>query len=146
MKPVLSAVVAMVLYAIANVVMEHKLSKFNTVALLTCWESVMLALALVALGYQKIAGQPLGMPTGGLLLLTLGMGVIYFAADFMYIGAYTGGGSLLTVTAIVIMFPALAVAIKYLWAGGGLPNGYQVASYTCGALAVLLAVKGSLPR
>lgn len=144
--PVADAMGAMVLYAASNVILEEKLASYHTLALLVVWDALMLALSLIGLGWLKFTGQPVAIPAGAALGLTAGVGIMYFAADFLFIGAYTGGGKLMTVTAITVMFPAMAVAMKYFWTGHGLPNGYQLGSYAAAAVAVFLAVKGSVVR
>ena len=68
--------------------------------------------------------------------------VVFFFADYFYIGAYTSGGSLLAVTTLVVLFPAIAQLIKFAWVGGS-PNYFHMFGYLLAAIAVVLIGKGS---
>lgn len=144
MRPILFAFVAMVLYAVANVVLEQKLARYNTLPLLACWYMVPAPILLSIVGYWKVTERPTGLPNGWMLVLAISMGVLYLAADSFFVGAYTQGGNLLSVTSMTVLFPAMAIAIKQVCVGGTLPNRYQVAGYILAALAVVLTTKGSL--
>lgn len=143
MKPVIYALLALILYAFQNVLLEQKLSKYSTVAIMVYFYITLLPLALVSLFYLKVSGQTVLAPSGVTILAAILIGSLYFFADYFYIGAYTSGGSVLTVTSIVIMFPVFASVIKYFWTGG-VPNAYQVFGYLLAVAAVLLISKGSL--
>ena len=143
MKPAWMAVVAMVIYAFQNVVMEQKFgSKYSIFPLLVYIYLAMLPLALGGWAYLRMTGQPVVQPSGSMIILTILVGLAYFIADSFYLGAYTGGGDVLTVTARVVMIPVLASAIKYFWTGG-LPNLYQVIGYILAVAAVIMVAKGS---
>ena len=142
MKPVLLATIAMALYAIQNVIIEQKLSRFPVVTLLICCYVIMLPLALARYGMLRAAGDVAAFPTGTLLALTLGAGVAYFFADYCYIAAYTTGGTLMSVTTVAITLPIFASIVKFAWARE-LPNGYQLAGYALAVLAIALVGKGN---
>jgi len=136
-KPILYAVLAMALYAAQNVVMEVKLSKYTTMALLLYWYFTMAPLALAGLGYMYWSEQNVAMPKSGDITLIVMVGAMFFFADLLYIGAYTNGGSLLAITTLVVLFPAMAQLIKYSWVGGNL-NYYHLVGYIFAAIAVVL--------
>ena len=142
MRPVLLATAAMIIYAIQNVLLEQKLAKYSVFSLLTYFYLMMLPLTAGGWIYLKLTNQPTPSPSGWAIVLAMMTGMAYFLADSCYVGAYTNGGDIFTIAAIVVMFPALASAVRYFWVGG-LPNVYQVAGYLFAALAVLLVAKGN---
>ncbi|OHA08252.1 MAG: hypothetical protein A3A44_00450 [Candidatus Sungbacteria bacterium RIFCSPLOWO2_01_FULL_60_25] len=88
----------------------------------------------------------LRFPTGALLIFAFLFGVVYFFADFSYISAFTAaGGSVMTVTTILMMTPVFSSLVKYFYTGGGLPNGYQIAGYVLAVAAVYVVGKGNTP-
>ncbi len=140
-KSTVFATSALFLYAFGNVALEQKFSRYNTVSLMACFSGVTFLCALLGLLRMRIFGQKIVAPSGIVLVLALLLGLAYFFADYFYIGAYTDGGSLLTVSTIVVLFPVFASLIKYFWVGG-LPNMYQVVGYLLAACAVVLVAKG----
>lgn len=142
MKPVLFAISAVFLYSLQSVIMEQKLAKYSPGALLVFFYFTMLPLALLQVGYLKFTDKELIIPSSNIVLLVFFVGVIYFIADFCYFSAYTSGGSLLTITTIVITFPVFASVIKYFCVKQP-PNIYQVFGYFFAVIAILLVTKGS---
>ncbi|MDO8622215.1 MAG: EamA family transporter [bacterium] len=142
MKPVLLATVAMVLYAIQNVVIEQRLSRVSVTAILVICYAIMLPLALARYSMIRMAGDAVAFPTGAVLVFTLVAGVTYFLADYSYIAAYTNGGTLMSVTTVAIMLPIFASIVKFAWARE-LPNGYQIAGYALAIIAIVLVGKGN---
>lgn len=141
-KPVVYAFLAMWLYAFSNVVIEVKLAKYTTMALLLYWYFTLAPLAVAGLGYMYLSGQKIVVPGGSDAWMAIAAAVVFFFADYFYIGAYTSGGSLLAVTTLVVLFPAIAQLIKFVWVGGS-PNYYHLAGYLLAAIAVVLISKGS---
>ena len=141
MKPALLAIAAMVLYASQNVMMEQKLSKFSTPALLTIMYAVMFPLVLARLATMKALGEEINFPMGDALFYALLSGAIYFIADYAFVGAYTNGGSVMLVSTIVVTFPVFAAIIKYVMYGHT-PNMYQVVGSVLAFAAVFLVTFG----
>jgi drug/metabolite transporter (DMT)-like permease len=115
MKTVTFSVIAMLLYALTNVLIEQKLSKLNNLTLIVSYTSVILILALIARQIVKTDDVSFNFPTGNLLLIALGVGILFTLADYLFIGAYTNGGNILTVTSIIALFPAVASLFKFLY-------------------------------
>ena len=141
-RPVVYAFLAMWLYAFTNVVIEVKLSKYTTMALLLYWYFTLAPLAVAGFGYMYLTGQKIAMPSGSDAGMAIAVAAVFFLADFFYIGAYTNGGSLLAVTTLVVLVPAMAQLIKFAWVGGS-PNYYHMFGYLLAAIAVVLISKGS---
>ena len=143
MKPIWLALCALVMWALQNVFLDVKLSRFSEIAILLELYLVMLPLAFVGWLYMRGTHQTVVAPQGWMLVLVLLSGVMYFAADYCFISAYTSGGHLLAVSTIVVLFPIFSSIIRYLWVGGT-PNRYHLAGYLLAGMAVLLLGKGEL--
>ena len=141
-NPVFLTCVAVVLYALQNVIMEMKLAKYSTVAIILIVYSVMLPLSLVLISQMKFTGKVVAFPTGKILVFALLSGLIFFVADYCYISAYTIGGDLITITTIIALFPVVASIIKF-FITGTVPNSYQVAGWLLAIFAVYLVGKGA---
>ena len=141
-RPVVYALLAMWLYAFSNVAIEVKLSKYTTMALLLYWYFTLAPLAVAGLGYMYLTGQNIVMPGRSDAMWAVAVAAVFFFADYFYIGAFTSGGSLLAVTTLVVLFPAIAQLIKFAWVGGNL-NHYHLFGYLLAAVAVVLIGKGS---
>ncbi len=148
-KAVVFAIVAPALYALANVLMEYKFSKFNNLTILIVCYSVVITLAIVMRALTKTADTSYDFPTGDALWLMLLLGVVFFAADYFFVGAYTNGGDLLTITILTILFPVFASIFKFT---GSFfirdmtftpPNLWQIGGYLLAAIAVIMVVKGN---
>ena len=141
-RPVLYAFVAMCLYALQNVLLEVRLSKYSTMGLLVYWYFTLAPLAVAGIGYLYLTGQNLTLPSRLDVPIVIAVGALFFVADLFYVGAYTNGGNLLAITTLVVLFPAIAQLIKFVWVGGRL-NYYHLAGYILAAVAIILIGKGS---
>lgn len=141
-KTVIYAFIAMWLYALQNVILEVRLARYSTIGLLVCWYFTLAPLGLATLGYLRFTGQTLSLPQRADMPMVIAAGALFFVADLFYIGAYTNGGDLLAITTMLVLFPAIAQLIKFLWVGGRM-NWWHAAGYLLAAAAVLLISKGS---
>lgn len=142
-RPVVFAFIAMWLYALQNVAIEVKLAKYTSLGLLLYWYFTLAPLALIGLGYMYLTNQNIVMPNRSDAIIAISVGVMFFFADLFYVSAFTHGGSLLAITTLVVLFPAIAQLIKFIWVGGS-PNVYHVFGYILAALAVILISKASI--
>lgn len=140
MKPILLALAGMTIYAVTGVIIEQRLEKFSTAALVLLFTAPMVVISLIWLAVQKSNGG-VAFPAGGALVLTLLLGAIYFFGDYFYLGAFTSGGNVLAISTVAILAPVLTALIRHFWVGGW-PNAYQVGGYALAAAAVLLLAKG----
>jgi drug/metabolite transporter (DMT)-like permease len=85
--------------------------------------------------------SPFDFPKGKELVGLIIVGVLFTFADYFYIMAYTLGGSLITVTSIIAMFPVVASLIKYIFIRE-VPNPWQIAGYVLAFCAILCIAKG----
>jgi drug/metabolite transporter (DMT)-like permease len=148
MKPVIFACMAVLLYALGNVITEQKLKTYTQFATMAYCYIPMVALTFGALAWKKLEGQSIALPSGTGLYFAGMIAVVFFLADTFFFSAYTNNANSFTVSAIVLMFPAAASLMKYLWTGQT-PNRYHVAAYIVAIVAVVLAERGnqvSLPQ
>jgi len=147
---VIYAICAAALYGLTNVIIEQKFSKYNTLTLMITYIPVILILAIAAYGLTRTTDPSFALPQGQDLWLLLAVGILFFAADYLFVGAYTNGGDLLTITTITLLFPVFAYMFKYtasfLIPGMvcALPNILQVSGYVLAATGVWLVVKGGV--
>ena len=141
-KPALFAVLAMLFYAIANVVLEQKFSRFNNLTLMCVYVAPIMLVAIIGRAVTKTSDPTFDFPVGFDLMLLIAVGFIWAAADYFYVGAFTNGGSLLTVTSIMLLSPVVASIIKFAWVQG-VPNVWQIGGYFLAVSAVLMVIKGS---
>ena len=142
MKVVIYSLIAMVCYAVANVMLELKFAQYKNTTLMVCYGG-MIAFCGFILRQATLTNDPaFAFPTGKSLVLIIMLGVIFAAADYFYVGAYTMGGKLLTITSITVMFPIFASIIKICIAQR-LPNVWQVSGCLIAIFAVLLVTKGN---
>lgn len=142
MQSIIYAFIGTILYAMTGVVIEQKLEKFNTPSLVFLFMVPMIPIALVWIWAQKSLHQQVNFPSGTAFWLVMVLGVLYYFADYFYIGAFTSGGNVLTITTIVLIAPAIASIIKYYWVGGK-PSALQVGGYLCIVAGMLLITKGT---
>ncbi|MDO8463146.1 MAG: hypothetical protein Q7S96_02655 [bacterium] len=86
MQSALLVSAAMLLYAVQNVVIEQKFVRVPVVVLLVICYAVMLPLALLRFWHLRGVAGAATLPTGTLLALALGMGVVLFLADYCSMG------------------------------------------------------------
>lgn len=142
MKPVILALIGMSIYATTGVVIERWLGKASTAALVLLFTAPMVPVAAAWLLAERQLGHKVAFPAGGLFWLTVVLGIVYFFGDYFYLGAFTAGGSAVTISTIAIMAPVLTAVARHFLVGGW-PNGYQTAGYVLAAVAVLLIAKGA---
>lgn len=142
MKSILFAVGGIFFYAAAGVLMERKLSGFHTSTLM-CVYGLVISLGGIALRqtlYKENAG--FDFPIDQTLFLFLVLGLVYVAADYCYVSAYTSGGTAVTVTTVAMLAPVFA-AIIVLAIDRKLPTLWDLATFVSALVTLLLAFKGS---
>ena len=141
MKPILLALAGMTIYSLTGVIIEQKLEKFSTAVLVLLFVAPMVVVSTIWILMQRSLGMAISFPRGGLFWLTISLGVLYFFADYFYLGAFGAGGSALVISTIAILAPVLTAVVRHFLVGG-YPNGYQIAGYVLAAGAVTLLAKG----
>lgn len=140
-------VLAMVFYAVANVLIEQKLSKVPTPYLLVGLYTVMLvtSVAYASVYSVKNPGSLGQINWTQLSLPAVILGVLYMLADYFYLKGYALGGGVASITPFMILFPAVAIGIDYMITKE-LPSTRMIAGYACAALAMYLIATGSKIR
>lgn len=142
MKPVIFSTLAMICYALANVLVEQKLSRLNSLNIMLCYSPVIFLFAFVVRQISNNGDTSFRFPSGLLLWIALGVGLLFAFADYFFITAYTNTGKLVTVTSIFILFPVCASVVKFLLTKE-MPNWWHICGYTLAILAVLCIVRGN---
>jgi drug/metabolite transporter (DMT)-like permease len=145
MKTTLFALIGVIMYAIQNTIIDVRLKQYSTVSLLIGWYGVLLPLAVGLFVYQKIIGSPVVIPTGSNLWMLVAVAVMFFVADFFYIGAYTAGGDAVTITILLAMMPVVAALMKFVWVKE-IPTFYHVVGFICALFAVGFVAVGNAKR
>jgi drug/metabolite transporter (DMT)-like permease len=142
MKQVIYACLAVILYALANVIIEQRLKPYTQFAIMMCCYVPMVVMTTAALGVLKARGDRIAFPSGDALYIAGIISIVFFLADTFFFSAYTNNADAFTVSSIVLMFPAAASLMKYFWTGA-VPNRYHMAAYVVAIVAVVLAEKGN---
>ena len=150
MKALIFAILAPACYGLGNVLLEHKLAKYNNLTLMLVYLPVILVFALVARELVKTGDPSYAIPVGNDLWSLIILGFIFFVADYFFIGAYTNGGNLAMITlATTLLFPSSASFFKFIGSKYipdmvyAPPNGWLLAGYGLAILAVLCIIKGA---
>ena len=142
MRQVIYACIAVLFYALGNVITEQKLKPYTQFATMIYCYVPMVVMTFGALAIMKSRGQTVSFPEGGALYFAGLIAIVFFIADTFFFSAYTNNADAFTVSSIAVMFPAAASLMKFLWTGQ-LPNRYHLAAYAVAVLAVVLSEKGS---
>jgi drug/metabolite transporter (DMT)-like permease len=142
MKTILFALVGIILYAIQNTIIEVKLKQYSTISLLVGWYMVLLPLAVGLYVYQKLAGIPVISPHGSDFKMLAAVAAMFFIADFFYIGAFTSGGDVVTITILLTLMPVVAALLKFIWVKD-VPTPFHLAAFLCAVCAVVLVAIGN---
>ncbi len=129
-------------FAIGDVLMEERLTKYNNLTITMGYIPIVFIAAFIMRVAIKTSDSAYDFPTGNDLIWLVLMGAVFAVADYFFIRAYTNGGSLLVVTSIVTLFSVIASHIKFL-PTRDIPNVWQLGSHACAAVAVFLVAKGS---
>ena len=135
-KAIIYALIGVVLYGVQNAIIDVKLKQYSTVSLLVWFYLALLPCGLLLLGFQKYTGQEIVAPKGGDLWAMVAVGVMFFIADYFYLGAYTNGSDVVTITLLLVLMPVIGAAVKFLWVGER-PNLCHLAAFACATLAVV---------
>lgn len=142
MKQVIYACIAVIFYALGNVITEQKLKPYTQFATMIYCYTPMIVMTICALAVMKSRGQSLSFPQGNAVYFAGLIALAFFIADTAFFSAYTNNADAFTVSSIVLMFPAAASAVKFLWTGQ-LPNRYHIAAYVVAVIAVVLSERGN---
>ena len=142
MKPILYTCIAVLFYALGNVITEQRLKSYTQFGIMMYCYVPMLAFTFAALVFMKFRNQPIAFPEGNGLYAAGVIALVFFIADTFFFSAYTNNADAFTVSSIVLMFPAAASLMKFLWTRE-IPNRYHIAAYLFAVAAVALAEKAS---
>jgi drug/metabolite transporter (DMT)-like permease len=142
LKSIIYALIGLTLYAVQNTIIDVRLKQFSTLSLLVVFYLTMLPLGLMLLVYQKYTGEQLTIPTGDSLKIVVVVAIMFFIADFFYIGAYTSGGSAVPITILAALVPVVCALMKFVWVRE-VPTNFHFAGFVCALLAVAFIAFGN---
>jgi drug/metabolite transporter (DMT)-like permease len=142
MKQVIYVSVAVILYALGNVMIDERLKPYTQFGIMAYSYVPMVVMTFAAIAVLKLQDKRISFPTGNALYVAGMIGIVFFVADTFFFTAYHNNADAFTVSSIVLMFPAAASLMKYFWSGS-VPNRYHLAAYAVAVLAVILAEKGN---
>src|SRR5881397_3561897 len=117
MRQVIYACVAVLFYALGNVITEQKLKPYTQFATMIYCYLPMVVLTFGALAVMKTRGQTISFPAGSGLYVAGLIAVVFFIADGFFFSAYTNNADAFTVSSIAVMFPTVASLMKFAWTG-----------------------------
>ena len=142
MHPNLCVLLSVCCYAIAAVVLEQRLARFDNSLMVAGLGGSICVLALVNYAITRDASAPVNFPYGVFLLWLMVAYVAWYFADNFYMKAYTNGGNLYTITIIGMLFIPVAAVLRFIctheW-----PTRYHVAAYVLGCAMVALTIYGN---
>ncbi len=142
MKSIVFALIATILYAIQNTLIDVKLKQYSTVSLLLGFYLILLPLGIAMFLFMKFTGQPISIPSGEGIKIVAVVAISFFVADFFFVGAYTSGGNVVTITIILVLMPVIGAIIKFLWVKE-IPTSYHIVGFIFAALAVTFIAIGN---
>jgi drug/metabolite transporter (DMT)-like permease len=145
MKQVVYACIAVLFYAVGNVITEQKLKPYTQFATMICCYLPMLVMTAGALALMKSRGQTISFPAGEAFYVAGLIAIVFFIADGFFFSAYTNNADAFTVSSIAVMFPAAASLMKFAWTRQ-VPNRYQIAAYVVAVIAVVLSERGTVTQ
>lgn len=140
MKSVLFALLALLLYSIANAIIEKKLSQISPLASSTCFYFGLLAISAPLVMFHRHLGIHLTMPEMSHVGLLAVCGVIFFFADLAWFQAYHVGGRLEVIAATFLAFPLFTSLMKGI-GSGTLPTRSDVLSWAIVAIGLIISIR-----
>ena len=142
MNPSALALLSVLCYALAAVILEQKLAGYST-ALLVATVSATVCVFSLANHYvvQGSLGTPIAFPQGPLLWWLAAACVAWYFADTFYVGSFAHGGSLHSITTIMLLLPVIAALIRLAWIAEA-PAFYQITGYAFVSAGTLLVIYG----
>ena len=142
MKQVVYASLAVIFYALGNVITEQKLKAYTQFGIMIYCYVPMAIITLAVLGIMQSRGQAISFPKGEGVYVSGLIAVVFFIADGFFFSAYTNNANAFMVSSIAVMFPAAASLMRFFWTRQ-LPNRYHIAAYVVAIIAVALSERGN---
>ena len=149
-KGLVFALLAPLGYALGNVVMEHRLSRYNALTLVIVYCCVILLCAVIVRSFTKTDDPSYDFPVGMGLVWMVVLGVVFFFADFSFVSAYTHKVNMMTITICAMLIPVFAQGIKFVGSlcisdmHYALPNRWHILSYILAAGAAFDITKAGI--
>jgi len=126
-----------------NLVFEQKLNKLHQAIIIANVCPIIFLIAIVWVQVVSSVGGDVQRPPTTLYPILIGTAFLWFFADFCFVGAYTSGGNMMTVTTIFLLFPVVGAIMKYVYTRD-MPTIYHMVGWVVAVVAVLLVTKGEM--
>ena len=144
MKATLFALSALFIYAVANTIIEKKLSNVSPLANTTGLYIVLLIMSLPLIIFREPLGIKLTMPQGNEIWLLAVVAFLFFFADLAWFQAYhTEGARLEQITATFLAFPIMIAMMKGV-SNGALPTRSDMLSWAIVAVGLIISIRQPL--
>lgn len=140
MKGLCFALVALFLYAIANTIIERKLSQISPLASSSCFYLGLILISAPLVLFRKNLGMELAMPQSQHFWLLVVCGALFFFADLCWFQAYHTGGKLEVITAAFLAFPLFTSLIKAV-SDGTHPTKSDALSWAIVAIGLIVSIR-----
>jgi len=140
MKAPLFALVALVLYAAANTIIDRKLTAISPLASTTYIYIGLASISIPLLFLRDQIGFKLTMPNTAEIQLLLGCALLFFFADLAWFKAYHSEGRLEQITAVFLAFPILTAFMKGM-SSGVAPTKSDIASWIVVAIGLIVSIR-----
>ncbi len=136
------AILAMLLFSIANVILDRNFKDVSPVLTMVIYTPTIFALAVATISYSQKNAIAMIRPSLNIVPFIILFGVVSFFADFNYFSAYNKGGkeAITPIVTIVATMPVFVMIIEMLL-DRKIPNLYQFLGCILAPLAVYLAVR-----
>ena len=139
MTSVLSAMIAVVAFAVVNVIIAHKLSGVSALVMVPAYTLVVGVTTLCIGRAANALGHAVPFPTGANLYWLVAIGLIFVVGDLAYMSAYgMKGASMATITTCAALVPVIATVIEKLCVGGTLPSARTMFAFGLSIFTVWL--------
>lgn len=140
MHATLFALTALVLYAIANTIIEKSLGGVSPLANTTYIYLPLLLVSAPLLIFRDRIGLKLTMPESGQAKLLFCCAVLFFFADLAWFKAYHSKGRLEQITATFLAFPILTTFMKGM-SSGIAPTTSDWISWLIVAIGLIVSIR-----
>ncbi len=141
MHPSVLALISVLCYSMAAVILEQKLAAYNSLLIVAAVGGTVCMFSLANFTLHGGFAEPTTFPSGVLLWWLLAACVFWYFADTFYVRSFTSGGSLHSITTIMLLLPVIAAVIRLGWIVEA-PSFYQLGGYALVSAGTLLVIYG----
>ncbi len=139
MKPLVLALVSVVIHAFTNVLIQRKLIAVSPLINVLAMHASALAVGMVLFVIWRVRGGTVGIIPHDWYGFVAILGIATVTAGLFFFSSYTKGGTLLMVTTVTVLLP-VCVALIDLVIAGNWPTLRHIIAWILAATAVFLVM------